>query len=168
MAAVLYLILAAVTLSAVRRLARTSFACCVVLTLLPLLPTARAILTGGVYGPVDLAYSSQPLESVAGAVGIRNLGNPGLSDGYAQTIPWYTAVRYSLSHGQWPLWNPFEFCGGILLAAVQSAPFHPIHVLSYMLPPPDARTFIATATFFLAALSMFLFAKELTGNDFAS
>jgi hypothetical protein len=161
MAALLYLLAAAAAVALLRL--RTLVA--VALVLLPLLITGRAILTGDVYAPVDIAMTAEPLASIAAEAGITSVANPGRSDVYAQFIPWRDAVRFAVRHGQWPLWNPFEFCGDPLAGAVQSAPYHPIHLLALLLPLADDLTFTATATLFLAALAAFLFLRELTENE---
>ncbi|HKO59407.1 MAG TPA: hypothetical protein VJ276_26300, partial [Thermoanaerobaculia bacterium] len=164
MAALLYLLAAAATVALLRLRPLVAAA----LVLLPLLVTGRAILTGNVYAPVDIAMTAEPLASIAAEVGIASVANPGLSDVYAQFIPWRDAVRFAVRHGQWPLWNSFELCGDPLAGAVQSAPYHPIHLLALLLPLADDLTFTATAILFLAALAMFLFLRELTRDRYGS
>src|SRR5207302_316814 len=62
---------------------------------------------------------------------------------------------------QWAHWNPFELSGNVLAAAAQSAPFHPVTLLGLLIPAPDALGFMAAMTYFLAALGMFLFLRNL-------
>jgi hypothetical protein len=156
----------AVSLGAfLRRAEKVSPRIALVLALLPLCLTGRAILTGRVYAPVDLAYAAEPLASQADAAGIIRSANPNLSDVYSQFMPWHAAVRYALSHGEWPLWNPFELGGSILAGAVQAAPFHPLHILALLLPLAQALTFIATMLLLLAASSAFLLAREMVESD---
>lgn len=168
MAALLYLIAATATLLAARRIAAISRGASAALLLLPLLLTGRALLTGGVYAPVDLAYMTPPLAPLAAKAGVTHVENPGLSDVFAQFLPWRSAVRYALAHREWPLWNPFELCGSPLAAAVQSAPYHPVSVLGYLLPLARAVTFEASMLALLAALSMFLFLRELVESEVAA
>ena len=80
-------------LALARRVVSFSRGAGVALLLLPLLFTGRALLTGRVYAPVDLAYSTEPLASIARTAGIHHLGNTAVSDVYAQFIPWHAAVR---------------------------------------------------------------------------
>ena len=164
-AALAYLLVAGSIGLVLRRFARVSPAAIVVLLLLPLLLSGRALLTGGVYGSIDLAFTSEPLAPLAERSGVTHIANPNASDVYAQFIPWHAAVRDALRHHQWPLWDPFELCGTVLAGAVQSAPFHPLHLVALALPLPAALTFIATMVFFLAALSMFLFVRPLVLSD---
>ncbi|MBV8544138.1 MAG: hypothetical protein JO093_06885 [Acidobacteria bacterium] len=161
MGALLYLLSAAATLALVRRLTALSRVAALVLLLLPLCLTGRAFVTGRVYAPIDLAYHFDPLASMATRAGIERIANPLPSDVAVQFVPWNAALRWSIAHGQWPLWNPFELSGNVLAAAAQSAPFHPVTLLGLLIPAPDAFGFMAAMTYFLAALGMFLFLRNL-------
>jgi Bacterial membrane protein YfhO len=157
----LYLTAAVVMVALARRVVSFSLLSAAVLVMLPLVFTGRALLTGRVYAPIDLAYTSQPLASMARAVGVTHMENDAPSDVYAQFVPWNAALRWSLAHHEWPLWNPFELGGGVLAAAAQSAPYHPLTLLGLVLPQVQALTFEATILFFVAALTMFLLARDL-------
>src|SRR5213083_1069545 len=76
-----------------------------ILFLLPMVFTGRALLTGGVYAPVDLPYITEPLRDMRGPLGVPRPHNGILSDLYAQMIPWRKAVQFALAHHQWPVWN---------------------------------------------------------------
>jgi hypothetical protein len=167
-AAILYLICAVGTLVLVRRFVALSRPASAILILLPLCLTGRALVTGRVYAPIDLAYHFDPLASMATRVGIDRIANPLPSDVVVQFVPWNAALRWSIAHGQWPLWNPFELSGNVLAAAAQSAPFHPVTLLGLLLPAPDALGFMAAMTYFLAALGMFLFLRDLEHRELSS
>ncbi len=150
-------------------------AAAIVLVLLPFCFTGRALLTGRVYGPIDLPYMSEPLLDYAqeNGVGKRPTGqakihNGTISDLYMQLIPWQGAVRASLGRGEWPLWNPYMLCGTVLAANMQSAPYDPLQLLALILPQPQAITFGAAMTFFLAGLFAFAFARALGLGEIAS
>jgi hypothetical protein len=162
--ALLYFIVAGACVA----LARLSWRAAAALLLLPLCFTGRALLTGRVYAPLDLAYTNEPLASVARQVGITHTVNPGLSDVYAQFIPWNVALRAAVHRGEWPLWNPYELCGDPLAGAAQSAPYHPVTLLGLLLPLAGGLTFTAAMTYFLAALSMFLFLRALELGELPS
>ncbi len=161
MGALLYLLSAAGTVVIVRRFVTLSRRASAVLILLPLCLTGRAFMTGRVYAPVDLVYHFDPLASMATHAGIDRIANPLPSDVAVQFLPWSAALRWAIAHRQWPLWNPFELSGNVLAASAQSAPFHPITLLSLLLPAPDALGFVAAMTYFLAALGMFLLLGKL-------
>jgi hypothetical protein len=159
--ALLYLLSAAGILVLVRRFVMVSSQVSAVLILLPLCLTGRALVTGNVYAPIDIAYHFDPLASMATRAGIERIANPLPSDVTVQFLPWNAALRWAIAHREWPLWNPFELCGNVLAAAAQSAPFHPVTLLGLLLPAPDALGFMAAMTYFLAALGMFLFLRTL-------
>src|SRR5205085_382103 len=131
------------------------------LILLPMVFTGRALVTGGVYAPVDLPYLTEPLREMRGPLGVPRPHNGILSDLYAQMIPWRKAVQFSYAHGRWPLWNPFILSGTVLAAAAQPAAYSPFTLLACLLPVPAGLTFSAAIAFFLAGLGAYLFAREL-------
>ena len=139
-----------------------------VLVLLPMLFTGRALLTGRVYAPIDLPFSYEPLASQAAALGVVTPHDIALSDLHCQMIPWQKAVRYALARGEWPLWNPFILCGDILAAAAQPAVYDPFNLLALILPIPQALTFGASITFFLAGFFTWAFAREIGRSEIAS
>src|ERR1043166_4331692 len=110
-AALAYALVAGAIGFALRRYSRASWAAIAVLLLLPLFPAGQALVTGGVYGSIDLAYTSEPLASVAERAGVTHVTNPVNSDVYTEFIPWHAAVRDAIRHRQWPLWALFSFCG---------------------------------------------------------
>ena len=162
MSFLLYLIAACLLLwishRALMPLSRTA---AIVLLLLPLCITGKALLTGGVFGPVDLPYFTEPLRDMRVPLGVDKPHNGMLSDLYAQMIPWRKAVQFALAHRQWPLWNPFILSGTQLAAAAQPAAYSPFTLLACLLPVAHSITFSAALTFFLAGLGAFLFAREL-------
>ncbi|HKO02678.1 MAG TPA: hypothetical protein VJ032_13345, partial [Thermoanaerobaculia bacterium] len=164
-----YLTCAATALWIARRcIAPIPLRVCAVLVLLPLVFTGRALLTGGVFAPIDLAYETEPLRSIAAQHGITEVVNPMQTDVQRLMIPWKAAVRYALSQHRWPLLNPFSFCGDILASGSEPSPWHPFNALSYLLPFAQSITFHATLAFFTAALAAYLFAKELGVADIAA
>src|SRR5258708_2996022 len=110
-AALAYLLVAGSMGLALRRFARVAPATIVVLMLLPLLLSGRALLTGGVYGAIDLAYTSEPLAWLAERSGLTEIANPNASDVFAQFIPWHAAIRDPLRHHPCPVGGPSGPCG---------------------------------------------------------
>src|SRR5947209_2138040 len=144
-----------------RALMPMSRAAALVLILLPMCVTGKAMQTGGVFGPVDLPYFTEPLRDMRVPLGVAKPHNGMLSDLYAQMIPWRKAVQFAISHGRWPLWNPFILSGTQLAAAAQPAAYSPFTLLACLLPVAHSITFSAAMTFFLSGLGAFLFAREL-------
>ena len=139
-----------------------------VLLLLPLCFTGRALLTGRVYAPIDLPFGSEPLSHYARDYGVEKAYHAGLSDLYMQMIPWQSAVRQALAKGEWPVWNPYLLCGTILAANMQAAPYDAVQLLGLLLPHAQALTFGAALTFFLCALFTFAFVRSLGCGELAS
>ena len=128
-----------------------------VLAAAPLLFTGKAIVTGGVYAPLDIAYEGPPLQAYRREVGIGTTRNPLIVDVVSQMIPWRKAVREALEGGRLPLWNRFLLGGEPLLAVAQPAVFHPGTWIGLLLPLPQAWTFDMTLRMFLAALCAYVF-----------
>ena len=149
-------------------MARISVAAALVLILIPFCFTGRALLTGRVYAPIDLPFMAEPLWDYKSEYGFDKVYNGTLSDLYAQIIPWQSAVRQALAHGEWPLWNPFLLCGNILAANMQAAPYDALNVIGLLLSHPQALTFSTAMTFFFAVFFTFAFARLLGLSEVAA
>lgn len=133
----------------------------VALFLLPFCFTGFALLTGKVYGPIDMTYGQPPLAGLQAEVGVGPPRNFLLSDLFAQMIPWRKVVQWSLANGRWPLWNPFILSGDLLAASAQPAAYSPVTLISCLIPVAHAVTFSAAITFFIAGIGAFLLCREL-------
>src|SRR5258708_2603341 len=169
MTLLLFLLTAAALLwLAQRYVSPVAWAARVVLILLPFVFCGKALLTGGVYAPVDLPYLTEPLRSMRLPLGVAPPHNGVLSDLYAQMIPWRKAVQYAVSHRQWPLWNPFMLSGDVLAASAQPAAYSPFTLLACLLPVAQGLTFSAALSFFIAAFGAYLLARELRCREGAA
>lgn len=61
----------------------------------------------------------------------------------------------------WPLWNPYSFSGNTHLATYQTAVFHPLSFLFFILPQIDAWSIIIIFQPFLLSIFMYLFLREI-------
>ncbi|MFL6234154.1 MAG: hypothetical protein ACJ76N_13550, partial [Thermoanaerobaculia bacterium] len=160
--AALYAALALALLALSHRLiVRLTWRAALVLALLPLCFTGRALLTGRIYAPIDLVYQGQPFRPYADPYEMGGVHRGILTDLYSQMIPWRQSVRYAVQQGEWPLWNPFILCGDPLAGSAQPAPYYPVNLLALLLPLSLSLTFVATAQLFLAALAAFLYLRDL-------
>jgi hypothetical protein len=167
MAFALYAATAALLLGLTHRFVRPlSWAAALVLFVLPLGLTGRALLTDSVYGPIDYLYQDEPLRSLAPQVGPPR--NASATDVISEFFPWRHAVRESLRRGEWPLWNAYNLAGHPLAAEAQSAPYSPFTLLACLLPSAVSLSYTAAMAFFLAGLSAFLLARELGCSEAAS
>ncbi|MCA1582358.1 MAG: YfhO family protein [Acidobacteria bacterium] len=130
------------------------------LVLLPLVFTGRAMLSGGVYGPADLYPPFVPWRSSAGAL-TPPPANPILSDLAFANLPWRAAVREAFAAGRFPFWNRFVLAGNPLLATAQAGIFHPATWAGIFLPLPLSWTFSCAFTLFLGLLSGYLYFRDL-------
>ncbi len=85
-----------------------------------------------------------------------------LWDSVAQFYPWRELTHRSFSeHGEFPLWNPHQFCGTPLVGNGQSALFYPPHWLLAWLDTGRAMGLLNALHFFLAAFFTFLLIRVL-------
>jgi len=134
----------------------------------PLIFTGEAMVTGGVYAPLDIAFHAPPLAAHRAEAGIGPTRNPLIVDVVSQMIPWRKVVRETLGQGRLPLWNPYLLAGEPLLGVQQPAVLHPGTWMGLLLPPPQAWTFDMSLRLFIAALSAFLFFRGSGAGETAA
>lgn len=132
-----------------------------VLMLMPFVFTGKAMLTGGLYGALNLAYNTAPLGPDREQLPESDYQNGILMDQVCQVIPWRKAVRESVKTGHWPLRNRFSRGGDVLLGLSQPAPFDPKVWIGFLLPLATAITFACSFVFFQAAAFTWLYLREL-------
>ncbi len=134
----------------------------------PFLLVGKALLTAGVYAPIDIPYQATPLRPFAPQLGTQVTRNPALGDVVYQEIPWRKAVREAAKNGRLPLWNRFVLAGEPLLAVQQPAVLHPATWLGFLLPLAQAWTFEMALRYFLAFFSAYLFLRDLRCGEIAA
>jgi hypothetical protein len=140
----------------------------VLLALGPFLLVGKALLTAGVYAPIDIPYQAEPLGNLAREMGTQTTRNPALGDVVYQEIPWRKAVREAVKNGRLPTWNRFVLAGEPLLAAQQPAVLQPATWLGFLLPLAQAWTFEMALRYFLALFSAYFFLRELRCGEIAA
>jgi len=145
-----------------------SWAAALVLFVLPLAITGPAVVTGGVYGPVDYPYASEPLSALKPLYGIGTPHNAAATDVYGSMFPWRRTLQASLQRGEWPLWNAYMLSGNVFAAATQSAPYSPITLIACLLPAAVSFTYTTSIWLLIAALGAFLLARELDCSEVAA
>ncbi|HEX9163669.1 MAG TPA: YfhO family protein [Thermoanaerobaculia bacterium] len=168
MSALLYFATALITILIAQRVRRFTRAAAIVLLLAPLVFTGRALFTGGVYGPVDLAYSYEPVASLAPRAGAGPVVNPSISDVYSEFMPWNDALRRSIAREEWPLWNPYGMCGTPLAGSAQSSPYHPLTLIGLLVPEAQSFAFVAAMMLLWGAVGAFLLFREFVGSEIAA
>lgn len=86
--------------------------------------------------------------------------NPML-DPIQQYYPWRMYAARSIRAGEVPLWNPYMFCGAPFVGNGQSAAFHPVNALFYLMWPPRAFGYAAALNLLLAGVFTFLLLRSL-------
>jgi hypothetical protein len=169
MSFLLYAATVALLLLLTHRLVRPmSWAAALVLSVLPLGLVGTALITDGVYGPVDYLYQDEPFAALHPEIAAVPPPNASATDVFSEFFPWRHAVQASLRRGEWPLWNAYNLAGHPLAAEAQSAPYSPFTLLACLLPSAVSLTYTVALALFIAALSAFLFARELECSEAAA
>jgi hypothetical protein len=138
------------------------------LCLAPSLLVGKALVTGGVYAPLDIAYRAPPLSAHAHLLGATEVRTPALGDVVYQMIPFRKAVREAAKNGRLPLWDRFILAGEPLLALQQPAALHPATLIGFLLPLAEAWTFEMAFRFFLSLLAAYLYLRDLSCGEVPS
>lgn len=131
----------------------------------PLLFTGRAIFTGGILAPLDIAYQAEPLHSVASEYATAHTVNPLLVDVVSQMLPWRAAVREAAAEGRFPLWNRYVLAGEPLHGVAQPAIFNPGTWIGLLLPMPQAWNFDISLRLLIALSSAYLFFRGIAASQ---
>jgi len=79
--------------------------------------------------------------------------------------PYFIPPRFfwveSIKQGDFPLWNPYQFCGHPFFANPQQGVLYPFNTLFFMLPFDVAFNAIIILHFFLGGLFTFLFLRDI-------
>ena len=82
--------------------------------------------------------------------------------------PYFIPPRFfwveSIKYGDFPLWNPYQFCGHPFYANPQHAILYPLNGLFFLLPFDTAFNVIIILHFFLGGLFTYLFLRDLKVN----
>ncbi len=96
-------------------------------------------LRGEVIGPGDVLYDIPPWHLYQ-PPGREPAKFRVLADVVTYFAPAYATIQKSLSEGELPLWNPYQFAGMPLMANFQSSVFYPPRLLLLVLDLPWAMT----------------------------
>jgi hypothetical protein len=70
-----------------------------------------------------------------------------------------------LRHGIFPFWNPHQYCGIPLLAALQPGVLYPPHVFYLFLPFPVVWNWLIILHFLLAGIGVYLFLAHMKSSE---
>ncbi|HJT18301.1 MAG TPA: YfhO family protein, partial [Thermoanaerobaculia bacterium] len=91
-----------------------------------------------------------------------------INDIYMQMVPWAGQVRQQWKSFQFPLWNPTEGSGTVLLANGQSAALSPLRLLALPLSLGQSFTAEAAMKLLIALTFTFLFCRRRGFSELAS
>ncbi len=94
--------------------------------------------------------------------------NPLITDPIRQQYPWKSLVMQGITHGQLPLWNPYNGLGTPLLANFQSGVFYPINIVFLFLPFINAWDVYMLLQPLLGILFMYLFLRSIKVSELGS
>ena len=129
---------------------------CMLLATLFLSP---ALLTGRVLSPADLLFNHHPWQE-ARPPGWTRPSNDMVFDSVYQFEPWLDFSARRLHEGHLPLWNPDNMLGAPLIGNMQSAVFFPLNWPFFVWPDPAMLVLRAWLKLFLAALGVYLLARD--------
>lgn len=89
-------------------------------------------------------------------------------DALRQIFVWKEYVALLVSHGSWPLWNPYNFSGQPLLANFQSSLFYPISWIFFFLPAIISWSVYIFVQPLIAGIGMYLFLSGRNISKIAS
>lgn len=124
----------------------------------------KTVISGNIPFPGDLVLSEYAPWRHAAYFGYAPGAIPSKAqyfDVARELYPWKTLVVDQLKKFQMPLWNPYNFSGGPLLANYQSQVFYPPGILYLILPQPVAWTILVILQPLLGSIFLYLFAAEI-------
>ncbi len=134
----------------------------VLLLLLPLLMFWQQTVGGKTLIPADNLYQYQPYAAYRDQVGAPAVPyNALVSDLVLENYQFKAFIRQNISHGNFPLWNPYQFSGIPFFAAGQQSTLYPFSIIYYVLPLANAYGWFMVSQLWLAGMFMFLFARGL-------
>lgn len=82
-------------------------------------------------------------------------------DTIRQIYPWKTFAIETLKHGNFPLWNPYNFAGTPLFANSQSAVLYPLNIFYFLLPQVSVWALQVALQPLLALVFTFIYARVI-------
>jgi hypothetical protein len=121
-----------------------------------------AMFTGRYLSPSDLLFRYQPW-SASKPSGWSTPTNGLISDSTLAFEPWREYGARQIRQGRLPLWNPDNMLGAPFAANIQAGIYYPGNWLYYLWPDGNIYWVQAWLKLFLAALGMYLLARQVLG-----
>jgi hypothetical protein len=91
-----------------------------------------------------------------------------LTDPVRQQFPWRELAVSVFKNFEFPIWNPYSFCGTPLLANFQTAAFNIFNIFLFILPFKTGWSINIILQIFLSSLFLFIYLKNLKLSTEAS
>ncbi len=124
-----------------------------------------SIFDGKVLLPTDLTWQYPPQTPPPGVTGVHNSL---IGDMLYENFAWKTLLRRCFAEGEWPLWNPYSFCGHPLYTTGQASTFYPLNLIFMLVPLPQAYVLFTTLHLWLAGVFQYLFLRRVGVSPFGS
>ena len=132
------------------------------LFLLPLVMFWPQTVGGRTLLPTENLYQYEPYATYREVVKAPDVPqNHLVSDLVLQNMQWKLFTRQSISEGEIPLWNPYQFSGIPFLAAGQQSTLYPFSLLYYILPIAASYGWFTVVQLWLAGAFMYFFLRGL-------
>ncbi len=124
-----------------------------------------SIFGGKVLLPTDLTWQYPPQTPPAGVTGVHNSL---IGDMLFENFAWKTLQRRCIAEGEWPLWDPYSFCGHPLYTTGQASTFYPLNLIFLLVPLPQAYVVYTALHLWLAGVFQYLFLRRIEVSAFGS
>lgn len=123
-----------------------------------------SIFGGKVLLPLDILSHTPPFSpEIAGPIHNELIG-----DMLVENFAWKSFQRECVTHGEWPLWTPYAFCGHPIYTTGQTATFYPLNALFWVIPIPYAYIVYTWLHLFLGGLFAYLFFRRVGVGGFGA
>lgn len=111
-----------------------------------------AFLKGLCMVPGDIFFKFYPWKAFYKGLSPHN---PLIADPVISVYPWIENLCRSLVNGELPLWNAFAYSGSPFAANMISALYYPLNIFYFLMPIPDAFTFVPFLRLMIAASGLY-------------
>jgi len=139
---------------------RPALSACLIYVLLLVVFFWPVFLEGKILLSADMLFTCPPWKAHA-PPGWERPYNLATGDQVTCFYQWRLAAREMVRSGDLPLWNQYIFCGYPLLANYQTAVFHPLTWLFYVVPMDLATNGFVLIQLWLAGVFAYCFARHL-------
>jgi hypothetical protein len=125
-----------------------------------------SVFGGKVFLPLDLLWQTPPIQPPAGVEG--DIHNFLVGDLLYENYAWKTLLRESAARGEWPLWNPYSFCGHPLYTTGQASTFYPFNLIFLVAPLAQAYVIFIALQLWMGGVFQYAFLRKIGVEPFGA